>query len=173
MAKSKLIVAAITISDVFKAYDATDSTVAKQTDIFRAYVGFPSTEPAVMEARYQSLLAECVGTHEKHYSRTTSLMGECRWNCDKPYGVSRKKGAAIEPHSAEKIAEHAAKKLPGVRTAGTAKVVEVTQPLSDDAILIRTGVLGNLFLVESDRAILSRLITAITNSMHLATSSKK
>ena len=83
----------------------------------------------------------------------------------KPLAYSVTKKGAIVPKQAK-----AAMNGPDQKKS---EVKEKLIPLSDAAIIARIGTLGNTFLVEADRAILARLLTAISNGIKLATVSKK
>lgn len=136
----------------------------KATTNFKTLIGFPSAKWADMEQGYTDVMAaipDDLDTDKRARATLRQLMTWVRQNCDKPYEKSKKNVLSA------KIAGKS-------DTAKATKVAKVeTVAMNDDQILIRVGVLGNSFLTsESDRATLARLITAITNQMHLATKGK-
>ena len=152
---------AITVAHDFQ--NAVKGSV-KATTNFKTLIGFPSAKWANMEQGYTDVMAaipDDLDTDKRARATLRQLMTWVRQNCDKPYEKSKKNMLSA------KITGKAdtAKKAPVSKTESV--------PITDDQILIRVGVLGNQFLTaESDRATLGRLITAITNQLHLATKGK-
>jgi hypothetical protein len=137
----------------------------KASTNFKTLIGFPSAKWADMESTYTEVMnaiPDSMETDKRARATLRQLMTWVRQNCDKPYEKS-KKGI---------LSARVAGKADTAKKPAAAKTDPVT--MTDDLMLIRVGVLGNKFLTaEADRAALGRLITAITNSLHAATSGKK
>lgn len=154
----------ILVQDVIDAIDGVATASGKATNVFRAYVGFPSAKPEAMEASYQVVLDACKGDTDDAKRRNTALrvlMCECRKLCNKPY-AKNKKGEIVARTDKPK-STGAVHKVSDAEPVQVREVIkEVPIPMGELEILDRFAELATAYLVKAeDVATASRIIAAI------------